>query len=225
VRRERSRGTGLSSYWAGARAVAPLVPESIVTGVAFGLLAQAAGMRLEAVVMSATTFAGAAQFAAISALAGGGGAVSVVAAAGLVNARYLAMGLAAAPAFHSRPLRRLLEAQLLVDESWAVAAAPGGFDAMRLVGAGAFMYVSWVGATAAGVVGATALPDPRVLGLDAAFPALFLSVLGPLLRTRQMRVVAGLAAFVALTLVPFVPPGLPVLAAGAVAFLAAVGGR
>jgi AzlC protein len=90
-------------------------------GAAFGVLAETAGMGTVApIVMSATTFAGAAQFAAASVLDEGGGVLAAVAAAVLLNARYAAISLAVAPAFEGGRLRRLLESQLIVDESWAV---------------------------------------------------------------------------------------------------------
>jgi len=75
-------------------------------------------------VFSATTFAGSAQFAAVSVLGAGGSVVAAVLAAGLLNARYAPMSIAAAGVFRGRWWRRLLEAQLLVDESWALA-GPG----------------------------------------------------------------------------------------------------
>ena len=80
------------------------------------------------IVMSLTTFAGSAQFAIVSVLGAGGTAVAAIAAAVLLNARYGPMALAAASVFRGGKLRRFLEAQLLVDESWALAQRDGHFD-------------------------------------------------------------------------------------------------
>ena len=52
----------------------------------------------------------------------------------------------------------------------------GTFDRGRLIGAGLALYVAWVGSTAVGALGAGFLGDPTTLGLDAAFPALFLAL-------------------------------------------------
>src|SRR5207302_226152 len=60
------------------------------------------------------------------------------------------------------------------------------------------------------------LGDPKRLGLDAAFPALFLALLWPMLSGRHaMRCALGGAA-VALLLAPFTPPGIPLAGAAVV---------
>src|SRR5439155_5839474 len=158
-------------------------------GASFGLVARAAGLGVLApLVMSATTFAGSAQFAVVSILGTGGGAVAAIAAAVLLNARYVPISISVAPLFHGRRLRRLAEAQLIVDESWAISSrGHGRFDRGLLIGAGLALYVAWVGGTAVGVAGGEALGDPRALGLDGAFPALFLALLVPLLTDARAR--------------------------------------
>lgn len=102
----------------------------------------------------------------------------------MLNSRYLPMGMAVAPDLTGPPLRRLLVGQLVVDESWAVARTHDRMDARRLLGAGLVLYAAWVVGTAAGLLVAEMLPPPEVLGLDAAFPALFLAVLVQGLRSR-----------------------------------------
>jgi 4-azaleucine resistance transporter AzlC len=205
-----------AGYRAGLRAVTPLLPAVLAFGVSFGVLAQAAGMGASAsIVMSLTTFAGSAQFAVVSVLGAGGTAAAAIGAAVLLNARYGPMALAAAPVFRGGRLRRLLEAQLLVDESWALAQRDGRFDRRVLLGAGAGLYVGWTSGTAIGVVAGDSLADPATLGLDAAFPALFLALLAPLLRTRDRLTAALLGAALALSLTPITPAGIPVIAATA----------
>jgi len=167
--------------------------------------------------MSLTTFAGSAQFAAVSILGAGGGVAAAVTAGVLLNARYVALGVSVASVFRGPVLRRLVESQLVIDESWALGStAPGRFDRGLLLGAGAVCYGSWCIGTVVGVVGAEALGDPTALGLDAAFPALFLALLSPQLGTRRAVTAAALGAAVALALVPFTPPGVPIVAAAAV---------
>ncbi|MDQ4049316.1 MAG: AzlC family ABC transporter permease, partial [Actinomycetota bacterium] len=128
-------------------------------GVSFGVLAQAAGFgRLAAVVMSATAFAGSSQFAAVSILGAGGGAAAAILAAVLLNSRYAPMGLAAAPALRGGAARRGAEAQLVVDEAWALASrGDGRFDRSVLLGAGLVLYIAWVTGTALGVLAGEAL--------------------------------------------------------------------
>jgi 4-azaleucine resistance transporter AzlC len=185
-------------------------------GVSYGVLARAAGMGAVApVVMSATTFAGSAQFAVAAILAGAGGAAAAIGAGLLLNARYAPMSIAAGPSFRGPLWRRLLAAQLIVDESWALAARGAGrFDASFLVGAGLVLYPTWVGSTALGVLAGDLLGEPERLGLDAAFPALFLALLAVQLRSRQAVAAALLGGMIALALVPIASAGIPILAAG-----------
>jgi branched chain amino acid efflux pump len=193
-------------------------------GVAYGVLAVTAGMGVVApIVMSATTFAGAAQFAAASVIRDGGSVLAAVGAAVLLNARYLAISVSVAPAFKGSRLRRLLEGQLIVDESWAVAQiGRGRIDRRLLVGAGLLLFPCWVGGTALGVFGGDLLGDPRRLGLDAGFPALFLGLLATLLVNRRALVAAALGGLTALVLLPLTPAGVPVIAASAVSLLGLV---
>ncbi len=207
-----------ASYRDGMRAMLPLIPAIVAFGASFGVLAKAAGVdSLAALVMSATTFAGSAQFAVVSVLGAGGTAAAAIGAAVLLNARYAPMALAASGAFRGGPLRRLVEAQLLVDESWALSSRDGGFDIKVLLGAGGVLYVGWNAGTALGVLAGDTLADPATLGLDAAFPALFLALLAPLLRADGRIAVAAalIGAGIALTLTPITPAGVPVIAATA----------
>jgi 4-azaleucine resistance transporter AzlC len=183
--------------------------------ISFGVLARASGMGVAApIVMSATTFGGSAQFAVVSILDEGGSVAAAIVAALLLNARYAAIGISVAPLFHGSLFRRVAESQVVVDESWAVSARPdGSFDRRVLLGAGLTLYVLWVLGTAVGVVGGGALGDPERLGLDAAFPALFLALLARQLRTRRAVLAALAGGGIALVLLPFAPPGIPIVVA------------
>jgi predicted branched-subunit amino acid permease len=207
-----------ASYRDGMRVMLPLTPAIVAFGASFGVLATAAGIdSLAALVMSATTFAGSAQFAVVSVLGAGGTAAAAIGAAVLLNARYAPMALAASGAFRGGPVRRLLEAQLLVDESWALSSRNGRFDIKVLLGAGGVLYLGWNAGTAVGVLAGDSLADPATLGLDAAFPALFLALLAPLLRADGRVAIAAalIGAAIALTLTPLTPAGVPVIAATA----------
>ena len=212
----------------GAVTAVPLAIAVGLFGVSFGVLAASAGGMgvLAAIVMSMTTFAGSAQFAAASVLAGGGQPLAAIAAALLLNARYLPIGVSVARFLPGGRLRRFVQAQLVVDESWAIAAVgEGRFDPHRLVGAGLVIWLAWVAGTIIGVLGGAALGDPAVLGLDAAFPALFLALLVPQLANRRAVAAALLGAAIALALVPFAPAGVPIIAAAAAALIGLVGLR
>jgi len=211
----------VSRYRDGARAALAVAATVWFFGASFGLVARAAGMGVLApLVMSATTFAGSAQFAVTSILGAGGGAAAAIAAAVLLNARYAPISISVAPLFRGRLPRRLLESQLIVDESWALASRGGGrFDRRILLGAGLLLYVSWVSGTAVGVLAGDALGDPKDLGLDGAFPALFLALLAPQLRARRAAVAAAVGAVIALALIPVTPAGTPIIAASAACLL------
>jgi 4-azaleucine resistance transporter AzlC len=209
----------------GAVTAVPLAIAVGLFGVSFGVLSATSGGMgaLPAVVMSATTFAGSAQFAAASVLSAGGGPFTAMAAALLLNARYLPIGVSVARFLPGGPLRRFVTAQLVVDESWAIAARGSGqFDPHRLIGAGVTLWCAWVAGTIAGVVGGEALGDPAALGLDAAFPALFLALLVPQLESGRAVAAALLGAGIALALVPLTPPGVPIIASGAAALIGLV---
>jgi branched chain amino acid efflux pump len=201
--------------------VAPLALPAAAFAVSFGVLAQAAGMgRLAPVVMSVTTFAGSAQFAAASIVDENGAIAAAIAAAVFLNMRYAPIAISVAPLFRGPAWRRVLEAQLVVDESWAISNRGGGrFDLGLLLGAGLVLYPVWVLGTVVGVVAGDLVGDPERLGLDAAFPALFLALLIPLLRTRRAVAAALGGAAVALALVPIAPAGIPIVAAAAVCLL------
>lgn len=209
----------------GAVTAIPLAIAVGLFGVSFGVLSvSTVGIgALPAIVMSAATFAGSAQFAVASVVAGGGQPIAAIAAALLLNARYLPIGVSVARFMPGGRLGRFIQAQLVVDESWAIAAeGDGRFDAHRLIGAGIVLWLAWVVGTVVGVAGGEALGDPAALGLDAAFPALFLALLVPQLASRHAVVVALLGAAIAIALVPFAPPGVPLIAAAGAALLGLV---
>lgn len=199
----------------GVRAILPIAVTVPLFAISFGVLARASGMGVAApVVMSATTFGGSAQFAVVSILDEGGSVAAAIVAALLLNARYAAIGISVAPVFRGSLFRRVAESQVVVDESWAVSARPDGtFDRRVLLGAGLTLYVLWVLGTVLGVVGGGALGDPERLGLDAAFPALFLALLARQLRTRRAVLAALAGGGIALVLLPFAPPGIPIVVA------------
>jgi predicted branched-subunit amino acid permease len=198
----------------GVRAALPLAPAPFVFGLSFGVLADAAGIgAVAAVVMSATTFAGSAQFAVGSVFETGGTVLAAVTAAVFLNARYIAISVTVASIVPGGRLRRFVQSQLIVDESWALSGRSGRFEWPILAGAGLLLYALWVSSTALGTLVGGALEDPSALGFDAAFAVLFLALALPYLRERRALQAAVLAAAITLTLIPVAPSGVPIVAA------------
>jgi predicted branched-subunit amino acid permease len=170
--------------------------------------------------MSVIVFAGSAQFTAIAIVAAGGTVGAAVVAAALINSRFLPMGVALGPSLPGGPLRRFAQGQAIVDASWALASrGDGTFDRWVLFGSTGVQYVGWVLGTLIGAFGGSVLDDPAALGLDAVYPAFFLALLIHEARDGRARGVAALGAAIALALVPFAPPGVPVLAASLAALV------
>jgi predicted branched-subunit amino acid permease len=153
------------------KAGAGLGAATFVLGSTYGALARVAGWGIAApTVFSAAAFSGSAQFTLLTAL-GGGSLVAALAAATLINARHLPMGVAVSASLHGGRLRRALEAQALADASFAIAhLGKGLFDHGRLIGATIPQWTGWVTGTIVGVVAAPSGHLLTKLGLDVVFP-------------------------------------------------------
>lgn len=204
-----------ANFRSGLRAGVGFAFPTFVLAVSFGVLARSLDWGVVApIVASGVVFSGSAQFALADVLGAGGSALAAIFAAVLVNARFAVMGVAIASTLEGGRLRRAFESQATVDASWALANRGGGrFDREILIGATLPQYIAWVGGTVVGVLAGDSI-DPEALGLDVLFPAFFLGLLIDELRSgREHIVAAGIAAGVALVLIPFVPPGVPIIAA------------
>jgi predicted branched-subunit amino acid permease len=175
-------------------------------------------------VLSLLMFSGGSQFAFIGVVGAGGAAGAAVATAALVGVRNALYGPQVAPLIQVGGPRRLLAAQLTIDESTAVATAQRDPLAARagFWWAGGGVFVLWNAFTLVGALLGGAAGDPRRYGLDAAAAAAFLGLVWPRLsgpRAAQTRFVAGAAVVVALATTPLLPAGVPVLLAATVALL------
>ena len=205
---------------AGLKVGFPLVPATLLGGISFGVLAQPVMGSIAPVVMSLFVFSGAAQFAALTVLATGGGALAAILAGMLLNARWLPMGLAIGPFLKGGRLQRSVESSAIVDASFALASrGDGTYDRERLIGSTAPQFVAWSTGTLIGVLGGSLLGDPKALGLDAMFPAFFAVLLFSELRDRVRVTAAALGAGIAFLLMPFTPAGIPVVAAACAALI------
>jgi predicted branched-subunit amino acid permease len=193
-------------------------------GFAFGAAAVSAGLSvLQSCLLSLLAFTGGTQFAVVGVAAAGGTLFSALGSGLLLGSRNMLYAMRLSPLLRVRGVRRLLAALGTIDESTAMALAQRdprlGRVAFWWTAAGVFVF--WNLSTLLGAVGASAVGDPSTLGLDAVVPAAFLALLAPRLRNGRIeRRVAATGALVALVLIPFTPPGVPVLAASAALLLA-----
>jgi 4-azaleucine resistance transporter AzlC len=200
----------------------PVVVASLTIGVAAGVFAiafgvgavSAGGTVLQTCVMSLLVFTGASQFSAVSVVDAGGSTASALGGAMLLAARNGVYGLTMARHIDGSLGRRLVAAQLTIDESTAMATAQDDPDARRAAFwiTGCAIFVCWNLGTLIGALAGEAI-DPETYGLDAAFPAGFVAMLAPHLRTRTGRAVGLVGALICVALVPFVPIGVPILCA------------
>ncbi len=206
----------------GFRAGLGLAVPTLLLGVAFGAVSRAEGWGwLAPIVASLVVFSGSAQFAMLTALGGGGGLITAITAASLINARFLPMGVAIAGSLRGGRLRRAVEGQAVVDASFVMAASGGGrFDRERLIGSTLAQFPAWVLGTA---IGAVLGPSPHMidrLGLDAAFPAFYLMLLWDELRVRRGSWPAvACGAAIAGVIVLVAPVGVAILCCTAAALL------
>ncbi len=191
-------------------------------GVTFGALATTSGLSvLQTCALSLLAFTGASQFAFIGVIASGGTPVAGALTAVLLGARNTFYGITLAPILKARGIRRLLTAHLVIDESTAMAVTRETTHQSRLgfYWTGISIFLMWNLMTFIGAVAGNAIGDPKAIGLDAAVAAAFLGLLWPRLDSTATRLLALLAAVVALGLVPFTPAGTPIILGGLVAVL------
>jgi predicted branched-subunit amino acid permease len=196
-------------------------------GISFGALSTAAGLDVwQTQVLSLLMFSGGSQFAFIGVIAAGGPAAvgAAVVSAWLLGVRNGFYAVRMNPILEALGLKRLVAAQLTIDESTAVATAqekrPEQARGFWLTGIAVFVF--WNSMTLLGAVLGNALGDPKVWGLDAAAAAAFLGLLWPRLKERQALAVGALAFLVAVLTTPSWPASIPVILAGVVAIV--VGG-
>ena len=188
----------------------------------FGVVAAENGLSvLKASALSLLVFAGGSQFAAVG-LAGAGNQVAAVITGLLLNSRLAAFGVLAAPLVSGPLWQRLLGSQLVVDEPVALALEHEDRERSRATFwfAGMLLFVCWNVVTIIGAAVGDVLGNPATIGLDAAFPAVFVALLAPRLRDPGSRRAAIGGAVVALALTPLLPAGVPVLLAAFAVLLA-----
>lgn len=185
-------------------------------GTAFGAASIAAGFSvLQTCLLSLLAFSGASQFAVVGVMGAGGSAIAGIATASLLGVRNMLYALRMAPLLQVSGLRKVIAAQVTIDESTGVALSQEklGTEAMKqgfwLTGVG--VYIFWNIFTLLGALGAQAMGDPSAWGLDAAVPAAFLGLVWPRLTNKLERALAVCALALAVLLSPVLSAGLPII--------------
>lgn len=183
-------------------------------GAAFGAAGVTAGFSiLQTCLLSLLLFSGASQFAVVGIMGAGGAAISAIATATLLGFRNALYGLQMAPILKVSGIKRVLAAQITIDESTAVATLQEN-DTDRRRGfyiTGVGVYIFWNLFTFLGALGASAIGDPAVWGLDAAVPAAFCGLIWPRLKNKTHFIVSAVAITWALALTPISPAGIPII--------------
>ncbi|WP_105414892.1 AzlC family ABC transporter permease [Neorhizobium sp. T25_27] len=217
--------TKLQDFLSGMRAISPLIAAVIPIGLVFGAVAATKGLSpAEAGLMSALVFAGGSQFVAMDIWTHPASWTGIGFAALLVNIRHVLMSASLGTRMEafSQPAR-YLSMLFLADEIWAMAefrAKVARLTPAWFAGLAMPFYLAWVLSGLAGAALGAFLGDPVVLGLDFAFPAVFIVLVmgfwkGP--ETGAVLLASGAAAVATQHFVP----GVWYIAAGAIAGLAA----
>jgi len=169
-----------------------------------GALAVTKGLSVAAVfAMSLVVFAGGAQFAAIELWTSPVPVFAIVLSTLLINSRHILMGASLRPKLGGLSVaQRVLGCFTLADENWALAErratvcaiSPTYFLVMGLV-----FWANWVAWSLTGALLGPVLGDPKRLGADFAFPAIFIALIVSLgAGTRSALVIAASAVTAAL---------------------------
>jgi branched chain amino acid efflux pump len=180
----------------------------------FGAISTAAGLSLlQTCALSLLMFTGASQFALVGVVGAGGSVWAGAATAALLGSRNALYGMRLASLLDRSRWKRAAAAHFVIDETTAMAIARDSVPESRLAfwATGLAVFTLWNLGTLIGALATHALPDPKVLGFDAAPPAAFLALLAPRLRSREPMAIALGAGVVALVCLPFVPAGVPLL--------------
>lgn len=188
----------------GARAAWPICLGYAPIGLAFGVLAQKAGLAPWQVgLMSVLVFAGSSQFIAVAMLQAGAGVAAIVATTFVVNLRHALMSSSLAVPLSGAGRRFLaLFAYGVTDESFALNSSlfrEGAWDRYRALVLNHAANLTWLAATVAGSFAGQFIPA-GAFGIDYALIGMFLCLLVFQLRSRMHTATAVLAGGFALIL-------------------------
>ncbi|MDW7709759.1 MAG: AzlC family ABC transporter permease [Deferrisomatales bacterium] len=188
----------------GAKAAWPICLGYVPIGLAFGVLAQKAGLGpWKVALMSALVFAGSSQFIAVAMLQAGAGIGPIVATTFVVNVRHALMSSSlAVPLTGAGRWFLALFAYGITDESFALNMSrfrQAGWDRWRALTLNHAANLAWIASAVAGAHAGHLIP-PRAFGIDYALIAMFLCLLVLQLRSRAHALTALLSGAVALAL-------------------------
>ncbi len=175
----------------GARDILPLALGVVFYGAAFGVLATQAGMGgLDVGIMGTLVFAGSAQIVAVERMVAGAGAAAAVIAGLALNLRLVLVSASVRDIYAGRPWWQVVVgAHYTTDENWAMMlkrraeGETAGWGYM--VGSGLVLMAAWIGSGVTGALFASAIPNPKALGIDFAFAAAFIAFARALWRGRS----------------------------------------
>jgi predicted branched-subunit amino acid permease len=205
-------------YWSfpglleGARLSTPLLPGTVVFGMAFGTIAAQKGLTLaDTVLMNALVFSGAAQLVALEVWVNPmplGTLLSLATLTAIVSARFVLMGASLRPWLGPLPAWQAYPPLLLTtDATWIVGVryhANGGNDASIYLGAGLAIWWSWIVSVIPGYLLGAFISDPKKFGFDLLLPVFFAAMLVQIWRGKRRAigwVVAGVVALIAAQLI------------------------
>lgn len=219
------RRSWMEDFRGGALATLPLTIAVAPIGMIFGVGAVAKGLSVaETVLMSALVFAGGSQFVALDLWRDPAPWLALGMATLLVNIRHVLLSMSLAGKLEAFPVwLRYLSMLLLADEVWAMAekrATVAGLTPAWYAGIALPFYVMWLAATYAGAVAGSAVGDPRSLGLDFAFTAVFIVLVVGFWKGRETGLILASSGLAAIAGHAFLP-GAWYIATGASAGIAA----
>ena len=169
-------------WLAGVVQAGPIVLGYIPIGLAFGVLAQKAGISaLNTLLMSLLVYAGSSQLIAVGLFASRSPALSVVLTTFVVNLRHVLLSAALSP-FLERWRKREIAAfaYQLTDETFAVHAArfaSGTPSKAEVLTTNVTAQTAWVFGSWLGVVVGQSISDVKPLALDYVLPAMFIALM------------------------------------------------
>ncbi|BAY44934.1 inner membrane protein YgaZ [Scytonema sp. HK-05] len=171
----------------GLQAAIPIVIGYIPIAVSFGIISTEKQLSVTAsVFMSATVYAGASQFMAVSMLSVGTPIFEIVITTLFMNLRHIIMNLSLLPQLHGMSgTKKALFSLGITDETFAVASLTKDNDIRTVPGMAGlimFSFLAWVGGTMLGSWIALFIPEVISRGMSVALYAMFIAVLVPALR-------------------------------------------
>ncbi|NBY60798.1 MAG: branched-chain amino acid ABC transporter permease, partial [Actinobacteria bacterium] len=186
-----------------------------IFALSFGVASVSAGASVwQTCALSLFVFTGASQFSAMSVVGAGGSMLAAYGGAVLLAARNLVYGLAlssSAKQTAGNLPRRLFAAHFVIDETTALALPSRHPDCARSPSGQpvSVLFSFWNLGTLIGAMAGSAI-DPEKFGLDIAFPAAFIVMLVPHLRSKLGRQAAVLGGALCLVSISFLPIGVPI---------------